>query len=463
MLEVIRCINDNHLGVAFVVDDKKRLCGVVTDGDIRRALLEGKGLEDKIRDLVAEKDFVYAYEDTPHEELIAKISRRIFIIPIVDESMRVVDFFNFNKNIHFPVSAPCLKGNEFKYLVDAFMSTWISSTGEYVTRFEEGFSRYCDCDLGVSTSNGTTALHLALMALGIGPGDEVIVPGLTFAATINAVLHANARPVIVDIDRQSWTIDPKEIQKAVTPRTKAVIPVHLYGQPCRMDEIMEIARASRICVIEDCAEAHGATYQGRKVGSFGDVGCFSFFGNKVITTGEGGMCVTSSKALAEKMALLRDHGMSRTKRYWHDVVGYNYRLTNLQAAIGFGQLERIDEIIENRRMYEELYREVFAGDTQVIFQDNAFPDSKKITWLVSVLLNSGDRDGYIEELKKTGIDARPFFYPLGRMDPYTEYVYSDTISRDIAAKGIHLPTYSNTEQLDDVRSNMKKFLEGSSQ
>jgi len=279
---------------------------------------------------------------------------------------------DMKRDINIPISSPDLSGNELKYLTDAFKSTWISSSGEFINRFEQNFARYCECSHGVAVANGTVAIHLALVTLGIKCGDEVIVPDLTFAATINAVLHANATPVIVDIEKDSWCISPTEIKKAISPKTKAIIPVHLYGQPCDMEKIMEIAKENNLYVIEDCAEAHGANFKDRKVGSFGDISCFSFFGNKVITTGEGGMCVTNNQKLDNKMRELRDHGMSKTKKYWHNYPGFNYRMTNLQAAIGVAQLERIEEILANRNKIELKYREVLINCENIEFQKIGF-------------------------------------------------------------------------------------------
>jgi len=366
-----------------------------------------------------------------------------------------VDYFEYNQDTYFPVAIPNLNGNEFKYLTDAFMSTWISSTGEYINRFEEKFSTYSDCKYGVAVSNGTVAIHLALVTLGIGEGDEVIIPDLTFAATINTVLHANATPVIVDVEESSWCIDPVEIEKAITPKTKAIIPVHIYGQSCDMEAIMKIANKYNLKVIEDCAEAHGAMQNGKKVGSFGDIGCFSFFGNKVITTGEGGMCVTNNSELDEKMRTLRDHGMSKTKRYWHDVVGYNYRLTNLQAAIGLAQLERIEKIHKNRREYEENYKDIL--DTKKFTFQNELKNRRRITWLVSILVNENvDKDEYIDELKENGIDARPFFYPLSDMDIYKSYCNVGTpISKMLSKRGFNLPTYESLKSLNEIKNIFK--------
>jgi len=451
LIEVMKIINENAMGISFVIDDENKLCGTVTDGDIRRALLKDIGLQEEVKKIIL-KEFAYGHIADSYESLQNKIDHRIKIIPLVNEKMEVEDYFEYKQNIYFPVAIPNLNGNEFKYLTDAFMSTWISSSGEYINRFEEGFSKYCDCKYGVSCSNGTAAIHLALLALGIGEGDEVIIPDLTFAATINTVLHANATPVIVDIEKESWCIDPKEIRKAITPKTKAIIPVHIYGQSCDMGAIMSIAKEHNLKVIEDCAEAHGAKYDGQKVGSFGDIGCFSFFGNKVITTGEGGMCVTNDIELDEKMRILRDHGMSKTKRYWHDLVGYNYRLTNLQAAIGLAQLERIEDIHKNRRKYEKNYREILDID-KFTFQNDC-ENRTRITWLVSILIDERiNRDEYILKLKGKGIDARPFFYPLSDMEIYKPYCKSAThIAHKISKIGLNLPTYESLKSISEIKN-----------
>lgn len=321
------------------------------------------------------------------------------------------------------------------------MSTWISSTGKYVTQFEQEFSDYCGVPYGVATSNGTTALHLALTALGIGVGDEVIVPDITFAATINAVLYTGATPVIVDIEEDGWCIDPDEIEKAVTPKTKAIIPVHIYGQPCNMGRIMDIAKAHNLYVVEDCAEAHGAMYKGKKVGSFGDVGCFSFFGNKVITTGEGGMCITHDEELEKKMKLYRDHGMSKERRYYHEVVGFNYRMTNLQAAIGVAQLENIEETLKWREELENSYRERLKDIEGIKLQRNDLPDRKKIAWLVTAYTQNEEmRNACMNAMVEADIDARPFFIPLSEMEIYKKYVFSNRVSTEISKRGFNLPT-----------------------
>lgn len=437
--DVMTCIDNSAKGMAFIVDDDKKLVGVATDGDIRRALLNGAGLKENIKTYM-NRNFIYASDPVEAQRIFQQYEWKIKVIPLVDGQMHIKDYAECNDSQHMALAQPQLNGNEYKYLMDAFLSTWISSTGKYVTQFEERFSKYCGVRYGIATSNGTTALHLALTALGIGEGDEVIVPDITFAATVNAVIYTGATPVIVDIEEDSWCIDPKEIEKAVTQKTKAVIPVHIYGQPCNMERISDIARKYNLYIIEDCAEAHGAEWDGRKVGSFGIISCFSFFGNKVITTGEGGMCVTNSEELNEKMRILRDHGMSRERKYYHEVVGFNYRMTNLQAAIGLAQLEHIDEILDWRYSLEEEYQKVFLEIQGVQMQRNDFKDRKKIAWLVSVLVDEAKREGVLQKLKENNIDARPFFTPLSEMEIYREYAKNCVVSKRISRMGLNLPT-----------------------
>ncbi len=436
---VMMCIEGNAKKTAFIVDEDDVLVGVVTDGDIRRLLLDGEGLNEKIGDHI-NPEFVFSYIDDVPQEKLAKFHEWINIVPLVDRQMHIKDYIEYSEKLHVALAQPQMSGNEYKYLMDAFLSTWISSSGQYIKRFEEDFARYCGVAYGVSTSNGTTALHLALTALGIGPGDEVIVPDLTFAATINSVLYTGATPVIVDIEKESWCIDPEQIEQAVTPRTKAVIPVHLYGQPCDMGRICEIAQRHGLWIVEDCAEAHGAEWNGKKVGSFGIISCFSFFGNKVVTTGEGGMCVTDSKELEAKMRVLRDHGMSKDRKYYHEVIGFNYRMTNLQAAIGVAQVERIDSILQWRSDLEEKYYQALSRIRGVELQKRNLPGRKKIAWLVSVLVDEDKRDRLVTAMKSNEIDVRNFFIPLSEMEIYRSYGKNCVNSRELSRRGINLPT-----------------------
>jgi perosamine synthetase len=354
---------------------------------------------------------------------------------------------------HIPVYEPDLSGNELKYVTDCLESGWISSLGQYVTAFEEQFSRFCGVKYGVSVSNGTTALHLALATLGIGPGDEVIVPTFTFIATANAVTYTGARPVFVDSESATWNVAPAAIEAKITPRTRAIIVVHTYGHPADMDPILEIASKHSLHVIEDAAEAHGAEYKGRKAGSLGDMACFSFYGNKIITTGEGGMIVTDDPELAERARFLKDHAMSSTRYYWHSRVGYNYRLTNVQAAIGLAQLERAERRIEKKRQIAWAYNarlEKVKGLTLPPEADWA----KSVYWMYSVLVEEDyglDRDGLMARLKKASIDSRPFFYPMHTLPPYEGREERFPVAEELARKGINLPSASTLTEEDIER------------
>lgn len=458
--EAINKINENGKGAIFVVDDNCTLLGTVTDGDIRRGLLKGIGLDEAVEKIMV-SECIYAYVNDNTTKIWNMFNSKIKIIPIVNEHKQVVDYSEYSSHMKLAIAQPQLNGKELDYLLDGFLSTWISSTGKYVTEFEKKFSDYCGRKFGVATSNGTTALHLALVALGIGKGDEVIVPDITFAATINAVLYTGATPVIVDIEEDGWCIDPDEVERAVTSKTKAIIPVHIYGQPCDMGKIMDIAKKHNLYVVEDCAEAHGAMYDGKKVGSFGDIGCFSFFGNKVITTGEGGMCITNSPELEQKMRLYRDHGMSRERKYYHEVVGFNYRMTNLQAAIGVAQLENIDSTLKWRAELENMYRDSLEKVDGIQLQRNDLPKREKITWLVTAYVdNEKKRDVCMKAMMDADIDVRPFFVPLSEMEIYKKYVFSNTVSTHISKCGFNLPTsyLVGKKEVDRVVNALKSVM-----
>ena len=259
--------------------------------------------------------------------------------------------------MRYPVAAPDLSGNESAYVNECLRSTWISSNGPFISKFEGCIAGCTKSRHAIGTCNGTVALHLALTGLGIGPGDEVIVPSLTFVATANAVGYCGANPVFADSARDTWCLSVESVGALASPRTRAVIPVHLYGHPCDMDPLLDLARRHGLWVIEDCAEALGATYHDRPIGSFGIISTFSFYGNKLVTTGEGGMVVTDDDALAERLRLLRGQGMDPQRRYWHPLVGFNYRMTNIAAALGVAQMERFDQLLHNRKQIAAWYNE----------------------------------------------------------------------------------------------------------
>lgn len=360
------------------------------------------------------------------------------------------------KNI--PVAEPMLDNKELEYATDAIKSGWISSKGSYIKKFEEKFAEYCGSNYAVSCNNGTSALHLALLALGIKRGDEVILPTFTYIATANAIRYVGAKPIFVDTKKEDWNINPKKIESKITPKTKAILCVHLYGVPCDMNQIMDISKRKNIFVVEDCAEAHGAKYFGKKVGSIGDIGCFSFFGNKIITTGEGGMCVTNRKDLVDKMELFRNQGMSKERRYWHDEVGYNYRMTNIQAAIGLAQLEKIEHFLNIRKEHEDLYKK-FLGNLKEIEFYKEKENINTVPWMHSILVNK--RDELINFLKKRLIETRPFFFPVHTMPPYlTKENFPN--SEIFSQRGINLPSSTNLSEKDiqrvceDIKSFLKK-------
>jgi len=353
-------------------------------------------------------------------------------------------------NKFIPVSEPTITDREIDYVCQAVKSGWVSSLGEYITKFEEKFAEYIGVKYALTTSNGTTALHLALVSLGIKEGDEVIVPDLTFIATANAVVYTGAKPVFADIDPETWCIDPEDIKRKITKKTKAIIPVHLYGHPANMDPIIEIAKEYNLFVIEDCAEAHGAEYKGQKVGSIGHCGVFSFYGNKIITTGEGGMITTNHDQIYEKAKFLRDHAMSKEKRYWHTEIGYNYRMTNIQAALGLAQLERIEEIIDKKRKIFMWYKK-FLNDLQGITLNPEKDWAKNVFWMICLYnenFNEVKREEFMKKLREKGIDSRPFFYPCSMMPMYRKDGFMNPVSYEVYKKGINLPSSYNLSKED---------------
>ncbi|MEK6794996.1 MAG: DegT/DnrJ/EryC1/StrS family aminotransferase [Spirochaetota bacterium] len=340
-----------------------------------------------------------------------------------------------------PWAKPLFFEKEKKYLAQALDSTWISH-GPFVEQFENEFLTWHGASYGITTSNGTTALQLALLGAGVGPGDEVIVPGFTFVAAGNMAIAVGAKPLFVEVDPETWCIDPTRIERAITPRTKAIIPVHLYGNVCDMDAIMEIAAKHKLFVIEDNAEAAFSKYKGRYAGTIGDIGCFSFQATKTITMGEGGFVISRDKAVHERMRVIRDHGMRKGKRYWHDVVGFNFRVTNMQAAVGCGQLARAKTIIEKKKQMYEWYRERLTNQSGIILQAIR-DDVDPVIWAVALRVNEAvfqrTRDEIIEALLAADIETRPGFYPFSVLPLYQAQPMP--ICEEIGAHVLSLPSF----------------------
>lgn len=351
-----------------------------------------------------------------------------------------------------PVARPLFIGNEKLYVDDCMDSGWISSAGKYVSHFEKSFADYCGVKHAIACCNGTVALHLALMAVGVAAGDEVIVPTLTFIATPNSVVYCGAEPVFVDSELGTWNIDPQEVEEKITPRTKGIIAVHLYGHPADMIALRKIAERNGIFLIEDAAEAVGATCEGSVVGSIGDAAAFSFYANKIITTGEGGMVVTNDDQVAERARQLHGQGMDPNRRYWHPVIGYNYRMTNLAAAVGLAQLESIDKQIEMRLCVAKLYRKNLNGISGIQFQpEQAW--AQHVFWMFSIILDPSswpDREVVMNRLSAQGIETRPVFYPAHTMPPYQKSVGKQEfpVAEWLSGNGISLPTWAGMTESD---------------
>lgn len=359
-----------------------------------------------------------------------------------------------------PVYQPDLSGNEKKYVSDCLDSTWISSKGKYISLFEEGFAGYIGTKHAVGVFNGTVALHLALLALGIGQDDEVIVPTLTYVASVNAITYVGAKPVFCDSLYDTWQMNIEDVKKKITPQTKAVMAVHLYGHPCEMDKLIELCKEHDLFLIEDCAEAIGSEYKGRKVGTFGDIATFSFFGNKTITTGEGGMVVSDDETLIERAKHFKGQGLAMHREYWHDVIGYNYRMTNIQAAIGLAQLEKVDEFITLKCKIAQKYNDAFADGPVEFHQSH--PDVLHTYWMCSILVKDiSDRDKLREYLAINGVETRPLFYPIHTMPMYAQKYQKHPIAEDLGWRGINLPSFPRLkdEEIDYISNKIMSFFE----
>ncbi len=351
-------------------------------------------------------------------------------------------------NIKYPVYKPSLNGNEKKYVMECLDSTWISSKGKFINEFENKFAEYLGVKYAASVSNGTVALHVALLALGIGNGDEVIVPTFTYIASVNAITYTGAVPVFVDSDLNNWQMSIEDTRKKITKNTKAILAVHLYGHPCEIIELRKIADEHKLFLIEDTAEALGSKYDGRNVGTFGDISTFSFFGNKTITTGEGGMVVTNNPEYHKKAVHIKGQGLADHREYWHDVIGYNYRMTNICAAIGLAQLENVNEIIIKKRNLALWYKMGLKG-IPIIFHDEVNKMFFSTYWMISILTaDESTRDKLREHLSLNGIETRPAFNPVHLMPMYAKENQNFPVAIDLGRRGINLPSYPELNEED---------------
>jgi perosamine synthetase len=366
-----------------------------------------------------------------------------------------------------PVAAPVLDGRETEYVLECLSTSWISSAGRFIVEFERAFSDFCGVKHAVATNNGTTALHLALVAMDLKPGDEVIVPTLTYIASANVVRYCGATPVFVDNDVRTFNMDVNEVAAKITSRTRGIIPVHLYGHPVDLDPLLELARQHDVFLLEDAAEAVGARYKGRRIGAHGTCAAFSFFGNKIITTGEGGMVTTNDDELASRLRLFRGQGMDLQRRYWFPVIGYNYRMTNIAAALGLAQLERVNLHMEKRKTVADGYNRRLSALADYIQLPTAEVWAEHAYWMYTILLRDRvlkQRDEVMRELEEVGIETRPVFYPMHVLPPYRDVARGAFPRAELcSSRGINLPTHGRlTEQdMDRVASALAASVSAS--
>ncbi len=360
--------------------------------------------------------------------------------------------------MEYPVYKPEITEKEKEYVLKCLESTWISSKGEYIEKFEQYIADYVGVDHATCVMNGTAALHLALLCLDIGPKDEVIVPDLTYIASANVVKYVGAKPILVDVNKETWNIDLENIKRSYTSKTKAIIVTDIYGTPVDMDPIMEFAAENNLFIIEDSAEALGAKYKDRMAGNLGHVGIFSFFGNKTITTGEGGMLVTNDEKIYEKAKKIKNQGNSETIRYYHDILGYNFRMTNIQAAIGCAQFERLEDILEKKRWVYDFYKRYL--DEKYIKYQKILDHAKSSYWMVSLLVKDVlIRDELMAYLAQEGIETRPFFVPISKMPYFEDKHNSNSIL--LSECGLNIPSYHSLQKEDIlfISEKINGFLE----
>jgi perosamine synthetase len=463
--DALKLINKNGMGLCFVINKKKRILGSLSDGDVRKGLIKGLNLSSSVKKIMNKNALVLNYS-LPLDKIIKHFSDKIKVIPLINSNKQIVDYVSFYKDNKIFLAKPDLGGNELKYISKCIKTGWISSIGEYIPRFEKHFSQFTKIKNPIAVSNGTTALQLAIEALGIGKNDEVILPTLTFAAPVNAVIHSGANPVFVDVKEDTFCIDENRIVNAINKKTKAVIVVHLYGHPANMGPIITICKKYKLKLIEDCAEALGSKYKKIHVGNFGDASCFSFFGNKTITTGEGGIVTFKKKKLLKKAIILRDHGMSKKVKYWHDYVGYNFRMTNLQAAIGTAQFERANLFVKNKIEIAKIYKK-YLSTIKNIQLPKSYGAVKNTYWLYTIRLTgrlAKYRDKLLKFLSLNGVESRRIFIPMHIMPIYNNFLKkvknNYKVSEEISESSLSLPSSYGLQELDikNICSLIKKFF-----
>lgn len=461
--EIMEKISFSGEGIVFVTDSGF-LIGSVSDGDIRRFLLSGGTLEDSPSNVV-NLDVKSLRPQSSPIDIHHAFSTSITHVPVLDENGRVLRILRRGEKSVIPLCEPNIGDLESRLVNQALDGKWISSAGSFVKEFENLFAQFVGTKHSVAVSNGTVGLVLALKILGIGPGDEVLVPNLTFGATANAVIQVGAMPVFVDVLEGSFAIDPNLVNQKISLKTKAIIPVHLYGNPAPLDELIAICKSRGIFLIEDAAEAIGTKYNGTHVGGFGDIGVFSFFANKTLTTGEGGMLVFNDDQYLPKAEMMRSHGFSKDHKYWHESWGSNFRLTNIQAAIGVGQMQRASELIEaklhNANHYTLGLTPLYGND---LIEFNLETQSESSYWLYTIHLVEPSLTSKLHDFLSTeGIEVRRIFYPLNAQPAFLESSQAHEafpMSYKVFERGLCLPssTTLTIEQMDFVIFKIHEFF-----
>lgn len=364
-----------------------------------------------------------------------------------------------------PVNEPIVGEAETGYVLDALKTGWISSAGRYIDEFEQSFARYCGRRHGIAVSNGTVALQLAVSCLGLEPGDEIIMPSFTIISCALAAVYNGAIPVLVDVESDTWCLDPDAVERKITERTRAVMPVHMYGHPAAMDAIEALAEKYDLAVVEDAAQAHGAEFQGRKCGGFGNISCFSFYANKIVTTGEGGMVLTDDDQMAELARSRRNLCFSEQRRFVHEDLGFNFRLTNLQAALGVGQLQRIETVVDRKR---EMARVYASGLKDLPLRlPTERPGAKNVYWMFGIVLDDSvdfDGDHLARELAGHGVQTRPFFVGMHEQPVFLQKGLfaneSHPVTERISKRGLYLPSGQaiTDGQIEDVIAAVRNVL-----
>jgi len=467
--EAMESLNKGGSRIVLIVDAEEKLKGVVTDGDIRRALVSGQDLKTPVKEIMITNP-VKAIEDTPAKDLLnIMLKKGIQEIPIVDNQGVLIDIALLSELKSIPLSSPDITKKEVE-IVNQVLSTPFLSIGPKIKEFEKKIADYIGTRYAIAVNSGTSGLHLCVRSLGIKDGDEVITSPFSFIASANCILFERAKPVFVDINEKTLCLDTSKIEEKITEKTKAILPVHIFGHPCEMSKIMEIARRHNLAVIEDACEAIGAEYKGKKVGSFGNCGVFAFYANKQITTGEGGIIVTNNKDVAKLCESMRNQGRGEDNRWLSHVrLGYNYRMSELSAALGLVQMERISEMLEKRSRVADFYNQRLSQIKEVKIP-YVGPEINKMSWFVYVIrldsrrFSRGDRDKIIQELDNRGIQCRDYLPPIHLEPFYVEmfgYQQGDfPITEAVSDSTIALPFYNNLseEEVDYICNNLKDII-----